>query len=84
MRFSPLNADNGIKSGNLYELYYWNNGWQSCGRQVAEYEYLKFENVPANKLYWLKNHTEGKEEMPFIFVDGKQIFIYDGVIVQED
>lgn len=84
VRFSPLNADNGIKSGNLYELYYWNNGWQSCGRQVAEYEYLKFENVPANKLYWLKNHTEGKEEMPFIFVDGKQIFIYDGVIVQED
>lgn len=82
VRFSPLNADNGIKSGNLYELYYWNNGWQSCGRQVAEYEYLKFENVPANKLYWLKNHTEGKEEMPFIFVDGKQIFIYDGVIVQ--
>lgn len=84
VRFSPLNADNGIKSGNLYELYYWNNGWQSCGRQVAEYEYLKFNNVPANKLYWLKNHTEGKEEMPFIFVDGKQRFIYDGDVVQGD
>lgn len=80
VRFSPLNADNGIKSGNLYELYYWNNGWQSCGRQVAEYEYLKFENVPANKLYWLKNHTEGKEEMPFIMINGEQVFIYDEII----
>ena len=82
VRFSPLNADNGIRSGDVYELYYWDKGWKSCGRQTAKYEYLQFPGVPANRLYWLKNLTGGKEEMPFIVVGGKQNFIYDGVIVQ--
>ncbi len=80
VRFAPLNADNGIKSGNIYELFYWADGWQSCGIKTATYEYIEFENVPRGKLYWLKNHTEGKEEMPFIVVNGKQKFIYDEII----
>ncbi len=80
VRFAPLNADNGIKSGNVYELFYWNNGWHSCGKRVAKYEFIEFEKVPANKLYWLRNRTEGKEEMPFTMVNGKQVFIYDEII----
>ena len=80
VRFAPLNADNGIKSGNTYVLRYWENGWRFCGRTEAKYEYVEFEQVPKNKLYWIDNLTEGKEEMPFIIVGGKQVFIYDGVI----
>ena len=80
VRLAPLNADNGIKSGCRYELFYWSDGWQSCGIKTATYEYIEFENVPRGKLYWLKNHTEGKEEMPFIVVNGKQKFIYDEII----
>ncbi len=80
VRFSPLNADNGIKNGNTYELFYWDGGWISCGIKVAEYEYIQFDSVPKNKLYWLDNITEGKEEMPFIIVNGKQKFVYDEII----
>lgn len=80
VRLAPLNADNGIKSGCRYELFYWSDSWQSCGIKTATYEYIEFENVPRGKLYWLKNHTEGKEEMPFIMENGKQKFIYDEII----
>ena len=80
VRFAPLNADNGIKAGNLYRLNYWDKGWKTCGEKVAEYEYLQFENVPSNKLYWLENLTEGKEEMPFTIVNGEQKFIYYDII----
>lgn len=80
VRFAPLNADNGIKSGNIYELLYWDDGWHSCGKRVAKYEFIEFVKVPANKLYWLRNRTEGKEEMPFTMVNGKQVFIYDEII----
>ena len=79
---SPLNADNGIRSGDTYELFYWRDGWQSCGVEVAEYEYVQFDKVPRNKLYWLKNHTQGKEEMPFVIADGEQRFIYTGGITK--
>ena len=80
VRFAPLNADNGIKAGNVYRLNYWDKGWKTCGEKVAEYEYLQFENVPSNKLYWLENLTEGKEEMPFTIVNGEQKFIYYDII----
>lgn len=82
VRFSPLNADNGIRSGDTYELFCWRDGWQSCGVEVAEYEYVQFDNVPKNKLYWLKNRTHGKEEMPFIMANGEQRFIYTGGITK--
>ena len=80
VRFAPLNADNGIKAGNIYRLNYWDNGWVPCDVKTAEYEFVEFSNVPRNKLYWLENLTEGKEEMPFIVIDGKQRFIYDNII----
>ena len=83
VRFAPLNADNGIKSGCSYELFWWDNGWKSCGNKVAEYEYIEFDNVPENKLYWLRNKTEGIEEMPFIIVNGKQKFVYDEIVTSE-
>ena len=80
VRFAPLNADNGIKNGNVYELFYWEDGWISCGIKAAKYEFIEFKDVPINKIYWLKNHTEGKEEMPFIIVDDEQKFIYSNII----
>lgn len=80
VRFAPLNADNGIKAGNIYRLNYWDNGWKTVAASPAEYEYIEFKGVPVNKLYWLENLTEGKEEMPFVVIDGKQRFIYDNII----
>lgn len=79
-RFAPLNADNGINSGDTYELYYWENGWKLHATVKAEYEYLKFKDVPQGRMYWLKNTTKGQEETPFVMVDGKQKFIYQDII----
>ena len=84
VRFAPLNADNGVKSNNDYILYYWENGWEFAGHQKAKFEFLEFKNVPTNKLYWLRNTTEGKEELPFIMENGKQKFIYADILIEED
>ena len=74
VRIAPRNADNGIKIGDTYQLFYWDETWVSAGTQQAEYNFLKFKNVPANALYWLKNMDHGKEEQPFFYVNGKQVF----------
>ena len=81
VRFSPKNADNGICSGNDYELYYWDNGWHSCGIVRAKYEFVEFVHVPKGRLYWLENKSQGGEEMPFMLdEEGRQVFVYDDVI----
>ena len=33
-----------------------------------------FENVPSNAVYWLRNHTAGKEERVFTIQNGEQRF----------
>lgn len=81
VRFSPKNADNGIRAGDVYELHYWNKGWHSCGMVKAKYEYVDFNNIPQECLYWLENKTQGKEEMPFVLdKENKQLFIYYDII----
>ena len=81
VRFAPLHADNGIKAGNRYELLHWDGAWRSLGTAVARYEYLHFDSVPAHRLYWLRNLTEGREEQPFVIdSEGKQRFIYGDIM----
>ena len=80
VRFAPLNADNGIHAGHAYELYYWQDGWQLAGTTTARYEYVTFKNVPKHKLYWLRDRTTGKEELPFVMQDGQQQFIYHNIL----
>lgn len=81
VRFSPMNADNGIRTGDEYELRYWDNGWHTCGAAKAGYEYVEFADVPRGKLYWLVNMSQGKEEMPFVLDEsGRQRFVYYDMI----
>ena len=63
---------------------YWDNEWKEFGVQKAKYNFLKFENVPQNKIYWLQNIDRGSEDLPFIYEDGRQKFIYDSVIVDNN
>lgn len=72
----PRNDDNFIHLGDMFELFYQNGikGWVSLGKQIADSTYLSYENVPDNALLWLHNCTRGKEERPFYYKDGKQIF----------
>lgn len=57
-------------------MFYWDKGWQLYAKKTSRYNYLEFENLPAKRLYWLRNNTRGKEEVPFVIIDGKQEFVY--------
>ena len=81
VRFAPLHADNGINSGDVYEFYYWDEGWKKVATKTARYEHLTFTDVPAHRIYWLRNITKGKEEQPFIIdSEGMQRFVYGDII----
>ncbi|MDR0427931.1 MAG: discoidin domain-containing protein, partial [Dysgonamonadaceae bacterium] len=69
------NDDNNIRLGDEYELFYFGiNGWTSLGRQFAGSSTLVYENAPTKALFWLRNHTRGKEEIPFSNENGEQVF----------
>lgn len=76
IRLMPRNAMNIIEPGHRYKLLYYKNGkWKEHQTLVSAFNYLDFENVPAGTIYWLRNLDKGKEELPFLYEDGKQIFI---------
>lgn len=76
VRLAPKNADNIVKPNENYELMVWNNGWQSLENTYSRYNYLEFDNLSPHKLYWLRNHSRGREEVPFIIRNGNAAFIY--------
>lgn len=76
--WTPKNDDNFVRVGDTYELFYQNGeeGWISLGKQTAECNYLIYNNVPADALLWLHDHTRGRDEEVFIIDDeGNQIFL---------
>lgn len=75
IRIAPRNANNGIIIGNHYQLFYWENGWKSADTKKARFNYITFDNIPLNTYYWLRNIDSGREEQPFFYKDGKQIFL---------
>jgi len=75
IRYQPVNKGNNIKIGDHYELFYWDNKWVSLGEKTANNHELTYENVPLNSLFWLKNHSGGREEHLFtIDKEGRQIW----------
>lgn len=72
--YSPRTDDNNIRIGDLYELFYWDNDWISLGQKVATDIFLVYDNAPENALFWLRDLTRGKEERPFEYKDGVQIW----------
>lgn len=64
---------NMIVEGNRYELFYYEDGWQSLGQQTATCDSLVYE-APAGALYWLHNLTEGREERIFSYEEGRQVW----------
>ena len=64
-----------IDIGNEYELMYWyNNQWNSLGKQMAESTCLIYENCPTHALFLLHNLTTGVEERIFIYENDKQVW----------
>lgn len=67
---------NTIEPGNHYQLlYYANRRWIEFKNINSEYNFLDIDSVPSNTIYWLRNLDKGKEELPFFYKNGKQIFI---------
>lgn len=71
--YTPRNRVNYIYAGDQYELFYYDNGWRSMGKQTALSDSLIYYNVP-DKLLYLKNHSSGVKEMVFTYQRGGQCF----------
>lgn len=75
IKYLPRNDDNFIREGDLYELFYFDRSWISLGEQIGtDSQILIYKNAPTNALFWLRNHTRGKEERIFTYEGGKQIW----------
>ena len=74
IEFAPRNDDNAVSPGDRYELYYWDNRWVKAGERQAEDYSLTFTDIPVHALLWLRDVTKGREERPFTYEDGKQIW----------
>ncbi|MCD8261967.1 MAG: discoidin domain-containing protein, partial [Bacteroides sp.] len=73
VRCVPRSDDNGIYTGDSYELVYWGAGkWNSLGVQVTRERFLVFKDVPENALLLLKNHTRGVKERIFTYENSTQ------------
>jgi hypothetical protein len=85
IRISVRSANNSIIAGDNYELFYYDEGWRSAGKQKAEYNYLEYKEITSNTIYLLRNLNRGKEELAFIYRDGKQVFVnHDNINSIED
>lgn len=74
VEFAPRNDDNSISVGDDYELFYWKGEWISLGRKKAMEDKLEYDHVPKGALLWLRNLTKGREERPFTYENGRQIW----------
>lgn len=71
---SDVHDSNDILSGDTYELFYWNNEWCSLGKRLAQQDTLIFRDAPENALFWLHDHTQGKEERIFTYEGERQVW----------
>lgn len=60
--------------GAEYELFYFDNGWQSLGKATTTDQPLVFDNVPFNALYWLVADGSDHEERIFSLQNDKQVW----------
>jgi hypothetical protein len=74
VKYMPYSDDNGVRSGDTYELFYWNEGWNSLGTSIAEAGKVQFNNAPKGALLLLKNADGGVQQRIFRYKDGKQEF----------
>ncbi|MDR3218939.1 MAG: hypothetical protein LBU22_08190 [Dysgonamonadaceae bacterium] len=75
IRYWFRNDDNNVFPGDEYEFLYWGEkDWVSLGKQVATDTILNYKQVPSKTIYWLRDRTKGKEERPFTYEDGEQVF----------
>ncbi|MDR2027317.1 MAG: discoidin domain-containing protein [Prevotellaceae bacterium] len=72
--YMPRSDGNIVTYGDEYELKYWNNGWISLGRKVADNIYLIFEDCPSDALFLLHDCTRGIQDRIFTYENDKQVW----------
>ncbi|MDR2382658.1 MAG: discoidin domain-containing protein [Prevotellaceae bacterium] len=72
--YLPRTDGNIVSYGDEYELKYWNNGWLSLGRKIADNAYVTFDNCPVGALFLLHDCTRGIEERIFTYENDKQVW----------
>jgi hypothetical protein len=72
--YLPRTDGNMVCYGDEYELKYWNNGWVSLGRKIADNACITFENCPVGALFLLHDCTRGVEERIFTYENDKQVW----------
>lgn len=72
--FYPWNDDNFILPTHEYELFYYDKRWMSLGKRKPEAYALVYDEVPVHALLLLKDRTTGKEERPFTYENGEQVW----------
>jgi hypothetical protein len=63
-----------LSAGKEYELFYWDDGWQSAGKAAATESPLEFEAVPSGCLFRLVEEDSDDEERIFTLEDGTQVW----------
>ncbi|MBN1327016.1 MAG: transglutaminase domain-containing protein, partial [Candidatus Cloacimonetes bacterium] len=63
-----------LQKDSEYELFYWNDRWESLGKRTADEKPLKYERVPGTALYWLVQCNSNKEERIFTYENNTQIW----------
>jgi hypothetical protein len=76
---APVKSTTGIKERPLksaaeYELFYWDEGWQSLEKMTATGDSLIFEGVPSDALYWLVEVDGDRDERIFSIENGRLIW----------
>jgi hypothetical protein len=72
--YTPRGDGNDVTPGDLHELLYWDNAWVSLGKQTATDIKITYENAPVGALFWIRNHSHGRDERIFTYENGKQIW----------
>jgi len=68
------NDGNQIVAGDTYELMVWDKGWKSLGVKKATGQFLEYSEIPSGGYYWLKNLSNGTEELPFLISENGEQF----------
>lgn len=61
-----------VQPGKTYELFSWQDGWQSQGKRVAGAQPVAFDDVPGGRLYWVVEEGGRKLERIFTVSAGRQ------------
>lgn len=75
INFTPY-FEAGLKSDLEFELFYWNNGWKSIGKQKGSNKHVIFKDVPKNALLILK-HPDIKNRpgsRPFVYRENEVLW----------